>query len=223
MKKGSLCIAFLVFCFSARAQRLISYFELYGAGGILKNTGYYEDYMKPKPGYSAGVGMGHVFSRSFQVSLRALWEAKGSKWQEHVMGKSSWGDIDKMNYTSTDFHYLTFSLAPEFRIQRLRNLSLGAGGYYSVLQQASIGMKDVDNISHTTTLWSNSFQGNFRDRYDAGISVYIGYPVIINDKNCTTLRLVYNKGLVDIHDVWNGGQRNNSIMLSAAFAFRNPF
>jgi hypothetical protein len=66
-----------------------------GGAGVLKNTGYYGDFMKPKLGYSAGVGIVHTFSRSFNLRLSTLWETKGSKYSVHGQGTSAVGPIDQ--------------------------------------------------------------------------------------------------------------------------------
>jgi hypothetical protein len=104
----------------------------------------------------------------------------------------------------------------------LKNFSFGAGGYYSTLRQANVTVKFVDN-KNTQRPGTFVDVRNFKERFDAGMSLYMGYSIGINEKNWTTLRLTYNKGLVDIHDGWNEGQRNNSLIFSAAFSLKNPF
>src|SRR5690349_19544218 len=54
-------------------------FEIIGGASLLRNTGYYGEFMTPKFGYSAGIGFNYSFTPTFSISTRGLWELKGSK------------------------------------------------------------------------------------------------------------------------------------------------
>jgi len=204
--------------------KVITHYELVFGAGALMNNGYYSQYMTPKYGYSYGFGVGHSFSKSFELNARGLWELKGSKVKVNSNGYSSdTGPIDETYYLDTDFKYFTASLLPTFKLLRNKNLSIGAGGYYSWLRKASVNSTHVDNIAGTSSSYTITDMGNFQKQYDAGFILFAGYSIPISEKSACQLQLTYNSGLVDITDVWNGSQRNKSLMLMVSFNLESSF
>jgi hypothetical protein len=193
-------------------------FEIIGGASLLRNTGYYGDFMSPKFGYSAGVGFNYSFTPTFSISTRGLWELKGSKSEQESVEYVP--NVDPLYGTyalNTNFNYLTLSVLPTFKVGRTKRISLGVGGYYSFLQRAEVTRTYTDHATNTTTSQSFGDLGNFSPKYDVGVSVFAGYTFkFIGKSNCSVIAM-YNNGLVDIEDPWNGYQRNNSLQLMLVF------
>jgi len=122
-------------------------------------------------------------------------------------------------YIDTDFEYLTFSILPTFKPGNKKRLFFGIGGYYSLLRGGSISVSMEDHITNSTITHRHVDIRNFVVKYDAGATAFAGYPFLFTRKGYASLQLSYSKGLVDVNDVWNHYQRNNTLLLIVAFNF----
>lgn len=196
-------------------DRIISRFEFAAGVSRSMNSGYYD--FLPKYGYSLGIGVVHAFSPSFELGLRTLWEMKGSKMEQHNYGVSESGPIDKTRSIDTEFNYVTFAIAPVFRTGKKKRIFLGAGGYYSLLKSGTIEESEIDHITNTTTTHRHVDLRNLSTKYDAGAMAFFGYSLFNTKSGYASAQLVYSKGLIDVTDVWNHYQRNDSFMLMVTY------
>ncbi len=223
MKKILLITLSVVSCAYAFGQTTASdeppiRLSILAGAGLSKNTGYYGEGIKSKPVYSIGVGVTKPFSDAFEVQSRLLLDVKHSG----VKYSFSLTDGDNNTYDMTDdvttkANYFTLQVLPTFRFGKARAFFVGAGGYYSRLNGNSV---DIDRHNETTgtdshmdSVWGDQFEEN----YDAGITVMAGYTIKISDGNGLDIQIMYNKGLVDVHDMINVSQRFNSINVTIGY------
>ncbi len=203
-------------------KKLITKFELVAGAGILNNSETREGCMLLKYGYSIGAGASHSFNESIEFGIRALWELKGSKVKREITQITP--DSTKSVYTQyfdTNLNYFTALPYLTFKMGRKKNAIAGLGGYYSLLRRASVTEIRTDQLTDITTTYRHRDIDNFQQKWDAGISVFIGYTIPVTHKSNCVVQLMYNKGLFYVRDSWNGNHRNNALLLVLSFNVLN--
>jgi len=197
-------------------QKIISKYELTAGIGLLKSYTYY-DVNKNKIGYSFGGGVSHVFSKTFELKVRALYELKGSKTESGAAFTRDNVTTIVTRLISTNLHYATASVMPTFHLLKNKRLLIGAGGFYGVMTSIRIYEERTDRYTGITTSinYSGGNTSNLRSQRDFGVSGYSGYVIPLSKKKDLTFMLHYNKSLTDYDDAYNTWQRNNVILLSA--------
>jgi len=183
---------------------------------LLKSYTYY-DVNKNKIGYSFGGGVSHVFSKTFELKVRALYELKGSKTESGAAFTRDNVTTIVTRLISTNLHYATASVMPTFHLLKNKRLLIGAGGFYGVMTSIRIYEERTDRYTGITTSinYSGGNTSNLRSQRDFGVSGYSGYVIPLSKKKDLTFMLHYNKSLTDYDDAYNTWQRNNVILLSA--------
>ncbi|HEY5750772.1 MAG TPA: outer membrane beta-barrel protein [Chryseolinea sp.] len=197
-------------------HKIISKYELTAGIGSLKSDTYYP-VNENKIGYSFGGGVSHVFSKTFELKVRALYELKGSKTKFGSAYSRDNQTTEVTSVISTNLHYVTASLMPTFHLLKNKRLLIGAGGFYSVMTSISIYEDRTDNNTGVTTSFNHT-TGNtshLTSQRDFGVSAYSGYVIPLSQKKDLTFMLHYNKSLTDFDDGFNSWQRSNVILLSA--------
>lgn len=225
--KKVLILATTVLCFvtSILAQesapnQILRKFEIVAGPSFSKNKGYLSNY-DSKIGYSIGVGTSAKFSKSFSVNFRSLYEFKESA-ASYSFSRSDANNVSLMltdKYTNR-FNYLTFYALPTLQLGSNKRIHISAGGYYSLLLKDNINIYTIESENNNFfSEYNISNEFSFKQKYDAGISVLIGYSFKVGDKSQLLLQAFGNRGLVDISYVLFGSQRNNTFGLLSTFRF----
>jgi hypothetical protein len=215
MLKNLMLILFLV-CFIAesRAQEssktFLNRFELVGSPSLSKNTGYLNQY-DSKAGYSFGVGYYQQVYKSFFVNIRSLYEMKGSAASYRYSIASNNSSLELNDKYTTRFKYFTFYVMPTLQLGRSKNITVGAGAYYSLLHKLSVNRYTTqsDNGSFVSEYTATN-KDYFDPQHDAGLSFQVGYSFHVSDKTQLMLQAFSNRGVVDLHTGNFGSQRNNT-------------
>lgn len=200
------------------SNKILNRFELVAGPSFSNNKGYLPDH-DSKTGYSIGIGYYQKLSKSFHLNFRTLYESKGTAATYQASVANTNGSFDNIDdkYTS-EFKYLTFYLLPTLKLTPKKNIHIGAGGYYSILQSLSVTShrtsQDTGDLIWHNTRTDESF---FTPDYDAGVSVQIGYSFKVSDNSRLMLQAFSNWGLVDLHSNWIGSHRNNNLGLLLSF------
>lgn len=198
------------------SRNIISKYEITAGMGLLKSSTYYPN-VGHKIGYSFGVGVSHVFSKSFELKARALYEFKGSKTETGGAFTDLNGQTTNITRRlTTNLYYLTLSVLPTFHLTKKKNVIVGAGGFYSFNTDAKIIEERTDNTTNTTTTTYYNGRNPWLEN-DLGVSCYGGYTFPLRRNKDLTLAVHYNKSLKDYSDVYSGWQRTDVILLSFTF------
>lgn len=200
-------------------SKVLKKFELIVGPSFSKNTGYLSNY-ELMTGYSIGIGYDQPFSKSFSINMRALLERKGSI-ATHSYGLTSGNtNTDVTDTYTTKFNYLSLYAIPTFHAWN-NNITLGVGGYYSLLQKLSVNVYSEDsNTGEFISEYSETRKDYFSPSYDAGITFQLGYSFNVSEKNRLILQAFTNLGLVDLYNPTIGSQRNKTFGLLVSFRVR---
>jgi Outer membrane protein beta-barrel domain len=162
------------------------------AGG----ASYYSTSVFNKTGFNLGFGLIHNFSKRFALHARASWEIKGVIQKTDSLSLSpSTGmlmNVAPLYTNETINDYITISLIPQLLIGKRSNINIGAGGYFSFLEESKI----IYRYTFFGQGFSNT-QGKF-DKYDFGLSFNTGYSFSLKSHLKLTIQATCNYGIIQI-------------------------
>ncbi len=146
-----------------------------------------------------------------QLQGKILFEKKGYKIYKPDTLSTSNGPVFIETINSYKYDYLTFSIAPQFLLGKRKAISIGAGFYFGRLLRAK--------YQAISTYFDYKYTRLITDAYpkaEYGITMNIGYSLVLNKKFLIDLQLTGNYGLKQIGRP-SLQQKNNSIVLTVAF------
>ena len=227
-KMHKVIVLFLsMFCFASAANAqevpsnsILHKFEVVAGPSFSKNSGYLSKY-DSKAGYLLGIGYYQELHKSLSVNVRALYEMKGSAATYNYGHVGAGGTVDINDRYDTKLKYLSFYVLSNVKPGRHKNIHIGAGGYYSLLQRLSVNSYQT-RAGTGEFISENIYTDNkyFHPDHDAGLSFQIGYSFNVSDMSQLMLQAFSNRGLVDLYNPSIGSQRNNTFGLLVSFRMR---
>lgn len=174
-------------------KKFLPEFEFFGGPGFLfprADSAYYAVSLKPRSGYTIGVGILCPIGNRMQLSSKFISERKA--FNGSLSPTTQIGSIDEFDIKN---NYSTLVITPGILIGRKRLFSISAGGYLSFLTRSKISFDYTDNSTVPDQLRLQTEQFN---RLDAGLSFGIRYKVPLRQHLFLNLQLSENYGLRNI-------------------------
>ena len=234
-------------------KRFIDRVEVFAGPGLSFNYGnkFVENYKDEnvqnrrvlKVGYNIGMGLYHPLSDRIDINARVQYEQKGNKNELNVPLNPVNDDTRVVISSEYSYRYLTLSAMPQIKIGKNRQFMLAIGGYFSRIKQ-------LRGYDRTHTLRDNSIEEGyfkarlFRDlrgdgavysftwmpaltgieKNDYGAILAAGYSVTINKKQCLTIQIIDNFGLININKdrPYDQEEKNHTVSLIIGYTFKRP-